>query len=46
MRSVPFGHRLITITVAAVLLPAVPLLLFKIPLTALAEKLITHVLGL
>jgi hypothetical protein len=46
MRWVPFGQRLITITLAAALLPAVPLSLFKIPLTGLAEKLLTHVLGL
>ncbi|HTT09765.1 MAG TPA: hypothetical protein VMG60_02655 [Burkholderiaceae bacterium] len=46
MRWVPFGRRLITIMLAAVLLPAVPLVFFKIPLTGLVEKLFTHVLGL
>jgi hypothetical protein len=45
-RWVPFGRRLVTITLAAVLVPAAPLVLFKYPLTDLIQKLSARLLGL
>lgn len=46
MRWVPFGRRLISIVLAGVLMPAAPLMLFKIPLMDLIQKLSAQVLGL
>ena len=46
MRWAPFGMRLLTITLIATLAPVAPLLLFKYPLTELAQKFFANLTGL
>jgi hypothetical protein len=46
MRWIPIGQRLLTGTVAAVLLPMLPLILFKYPITELIQKLVAGMFAL
>ena len=46
MRLAPVNARMVTSTVGAVVLPMLPLLLFQFPLTEIAKKLVTGLVGL